>query len=208
MLHWIAAARARLVPRAVTAGAVLVDIGCGGGLFAPHAHALGYRHIGMDVTGSALRIAGEHGARGVRADALSLPLADASADVVLAGEILEHVQDMKACAVEACRVVRPGGALVLDTIASTWLARALVVTVAEHLPGGPPPGLHDPALFVDRRELQAVCSQHGVDLVFTGLRPSIVSVLAWLVRARPQARMVPTFWTAVLFQAWGVKKPS
>ena len=34
-----------------------------------------------------------------------------------AGEILEHVPDLRAAVAEACRVLRPGGTLVLDTIA-------------------------------------------------------------------------------------------
>ncbi|HET9061393.1 MAG TPA: methyltransferase domain-containing protein [Acidimicrobiales bacterium] len=208
MLHWIAEARARLVPPAAAQGKVLVDVGCGGGLFAPHAARLGYRHIGVDITGSALRVAGEHGTHALRANVLALPLADGCADVVVAGEILEHVVDMRACAREACRVLRPGGTLVVDTIASTWLARVLAVSVAERIPGGAPRGLHDPALFVDRRVLRTVCAGEGVDLVFKGLRPSFISVLAWLAGRRPSARMVPTPWTSVLFQAWGTKKPS
>ncbi len=56
MLHWIARARAALVPPATRDGAVLVDLGCGGGLLAPHVAGLGYRHVGVDlvrlVTGS------------------------------------------------------------------------------------------------------------------------------------------------------------
>ena len=36
MLHWIAEARSALVPPASRPGAVLVDIGCGGGPLAPH----------------------------------------------------------------------------------------------------------------------------------------------------------------------------
>jgi 2-polyprenyl-6-hydroxyphenyl methylase / 3-demethylubiquinone-9 3-methyltransferase len=35
MLHWIAAARAALIPEATRPGAVLVDLGCGAGLLAP-----------------------------------------------------------------------------------------------------------------------------------------------------------------------------
>ena len=49
MLHWLAAARAALIPPAPRAGAVLVDLGCGAGLLAPHVAPLGYRHVGWDV---------------------------------------------------------------------------------------------------------------------------------------------------------------
>jgi len=49
MLHWIAAARARLVPPATHPAAVLVDIACGGGLMGPYVGSLGYRHVGLDL---------------------------------------------------------------------------------------------------------------------------------------------------------------
>jgi 2-polyprenyl-6-hydroxyphenyl methylase/3-demethylubiquinone-9 3-methyltransferase len=205
MLHWIAEARAALVPPARAPGAVLVDAGCGGGLLAPHAARKGYRHLGVDLTGSALRQAAEHGVTPVRGDVTALPLASESAEVVCAGEILEHVADPAAVVAETCRVLRPGGTLVVDTIAATRLARLLVVPVAERVPGGAPPGLHDPALFVDRRRLVEACARHGVELRLRGLRPSLPALAAWRAGRRPAARMVPTWSTSVLFQGWGVK---
>ena len=46
-LHWLATSRAEHIPPA-TPGEVLVDLACGGGLMAPHAARLGYRHVGVD----------------------------------------------------------------------------------------------------------------------------------------------------------------
>jgi len=107
---------------------------------------------------------------------------------------------------EACRVLRPGGVLVVDTLAATMVARLLVITVAERIPGAAPPGLHDPALFVDRKVLVAECARHGVRLQLTGLRPSLWSVLRWLLRRNtPAVTMVRTWSTAVLFQGRGTK---
>jgi 2-polyprenyl-6-hydroxyphenyl methylase/3-demethylubiquinone-9 3-methyltransferase len=206
MLHWIAAARARLVPPAARPGAVLVDMGCGGGLLAPHVAGLGYRHIGVDLTRSALALASAHGVEAVRGDVAALPVADSVADVVCAGEILEHVVDLPRVVAEACRVLRPGGTLVVDTIASTRLAAWLVVRVAERLPGAAPPGLHDPALFVDRGRLVAECARRGVDLRLRGLRPSLAGMVAFKAGLAPSARMVPTRPTTVLFQGWGTKR--
>ena len=40
--------------------------------------------------------------------------------------------------------------ILLDTLADTALSRFLAVTIGERVPGGPPPGVHDPALFVNR----------------------------------------------------------
>lgn len=206
MLHWIAAARSALVPPAERRGAVLLDVACGGGLLAPHVDHLGYAHVGVDLSPAATRIAREHGlAAVVRGDVNRLPFADGSADVVVAGEILEHVPDLDRAVAECCRVLRPGGTLVLDTVAATWLARLLVVTVAERVPGAAPRHIHDPALFVDRRALVRECTRHGVRLRMNGLRPSIVALVAWLVRRRREVAMVPTRSTAVLFQGVGVK---
>jgi len=206
MLHWLAAARAALVPKATRPGAVLVDLGCGGGLMAPHVARLGYRHIGVDLTESALRLATTHGIATIRADVRHVPLADACADVVTAGEILEHVPDMAAAVGQACRLLRPGGLLVVDTLADTALSRLVAVTLAERMPGGPPPGIHDPALFVNRKELVAACARHGVALALRGIRPSMVGTARWLAGRADTVRMVPVPTTAVLFQGIGRKE--
>jgi 2-polyprenyl-6-hydroxyphenyl methylase/3-demethylubiquinone-9 3-methyltransferase len=207
MLHWLAAARAELLPPAAVAGPVLVDLGCGGGLMAPHARRLGYEHVGVDLTASALAAAASHGVRAVRADVRRVPLRDAAADVVCAGEILEHVTDPDAVVAEACRVLRPGGRLVIDTIAATRLAVLLAVEVAERLPGAAPPGIHDPALFVDRDRLVAAAAAGGVALRLRGVRPVARDLLSWALGGRSGVRMKGTFTTAVLFQAWGEKEP-
>jgi len=205
MLHWIAAARARHVPPATRSGSLLVDVACGGGVLAPHVAGLGHRHVGVDLSASAVRVAREHGVRVVRGDAQRLPFADAVADVVVAGEVLEHVPDLAAAVAEATRVLRPGGTLVVDTIAATWWGRFSSVTVGERVPAGPPQRLHDPALFVDRDRLRALAAAAGVPLTFVGLRPSVLDYLRWLAGRKDAVRMLPTRVTAGLFQAYGTK---
>jgi 2-polyprenyl-6-hydroxyphenyl methylase/3-demethylubiquinone-9 3-methyltransferase len=205
MLHWLAAARAALLPPAGRPGALLVDLGCGGGLLAPHVAALGYTHVGVDVVDSALRSARAHAVTPIKGDVLHLPLGDGCADVVVAGEILEHVRDLDAAVTEACRLLRPGGLLVLDTIAATAVARFLAVTVAERVPGVPR-GIHDPALFVDRVRLVGLCARAGVPLSLRGIRPSAPQLVRWLVRRRGSVDIVPSASTAVLFQGWGIKE--
>jgi 2-polyprenyl-6-hydroxyphenyl methylase/3-demethylubiquinone-9 3-methyltransferase len=204
MLQWIAEARARLVPPPVRDGALLLDLACGGGLLAPHVH--GYRHVGLDLSATALPQARAHGVVPVRGDVLHLPFADRVADVVVAGEVLEHVTEPLGLVAEACRVLRPGGTLVLDTIAATWWGRFSAVTVGERIPAGPPKRLHDPALFVDRCALVAAAARCGVHLTLSGLRPSALDYLAWLAGRKPAVRMLATRSTAGLFQAHGVKE--
>ncbi|MFI6758491.1 methyltransferase domain-containing protein [Micromonospora sp. NPDC050417] len=225
MLHWLAAARAGLVPAATRPGAVLVDVGCGAGLLAPHVANRGYRHVGVDLTRSALAQAAGHGVAAVNGDAAALPLVDRCADVVAAGELLEHVPDWRAAVAEACRVLKPGGTLVLDTLNDTVLSRLVAVRLAERV-RGVPRGIHDPRLFVDARALVAECARHGVALRVRGIRPAVPGLLRWLVhqaalngsgriggagdggagRRRSAPRIVPTWSTAVLYQGRGVKR--
>ncbi|HET9516938.1 MAG TPA: methyltransferase domain-containing protein [Actinoplanes sp.] len=215
ILHWLAAARAALVPPAARAGAVLVDAGCGGGLLAPHVQRLGYRHVGVDVRRSGLEQASARGIVAVTGDVTALPLADGCADVVVAGEILEHVTDLPAAVAQLCRVLRPGGLLVLDTVNATALGRFVTVTVGERLPGIPR-GIHDPDLFVCPARLTALCARHGVRLRVRGLRPTVTGLLRWLVlprsptvgsaAGRPLGAMVAMRSTAVLYQGLGLKQ--
>jgi 2-polyprenyl-6-hydroxyphenyl methylase/3-demethylubiquinone-9 3-methyltransferase len=205
MLHWIAAARARLVPEATRADSLLLDLACGGGLLAPHVVGKGHRHVGLDLSSTALPQARAHGVTPVRGDVLRLPFADEVADVVVAGEVLEHVREPLELVSEACRVLRPGGVLVLDTIAATRWGRFLSITVGERIPAGPPPRLHDPALFVDRCALVDGARRCGVELQLTGLRVSALDYLAWLAGRKPEVRMLPTRSTAGIFQAAGRK---
>ncbi|MFC4146679.1 class I SAM-dependent methyltransferase [Micromonospora mangrovi] len=214
MLHWLARARAALVPPATRPGALLVDLGCGAGLLAPHLAGKGYRHVGVDLTRSALRQAAEHGVTVVNGDATAVPLADGCADVVSAGELLEHVPDWRRAVAEACRLLRPGGLLVLDTLNDTLLARLVAVEIGERLPAVPR-GIHDPRLFVDARALVAECARHGVDLRVRGVRPELRGTAGWLFRRMrgrsadrlggTGPRIVPTRSTAVLYQGRGVR---
>lgn len=206
MLHWLATARGALVPPAPHADAVLVDLGCGAGLLAPHLEGKGYRHIGVDLSLEALRQAAEHGVLAVQGDALAVPLPDACAEVVVAGEILEHVTDLPRAVAEACRLLRPGGLLVIDTLAATALCRFLAIGVAERIPRIATRGVHDPALLVDREVLVKECAKHGVALELRGIRPSMADFALWLLHRRSTVRMIPVPTTAVLFQAWGRKR--
>jgi 2-polyprenyl-6-hydroxyphenyl methylase / 3-demethylubiquinone-9 3-methyltransferase len=205
-LHWLAASRARHVPPAPHPDAVLVDLACGGGLMGPHVARLGYRHIGVDIGLRGLELAREHGVTPVRGSVLAVPLADGCADVVLAGEILEHVEDHEGVLTECARLLRSGGTLVLDALAAGRLSTLINVHLLERLPGGPPRGMHDPALFVDRRRLLAAADRVGLDLELVGLRPSMREAIAWRLGRRDMVRMKPIRSTAVVFAGYGRKR--
>jgi 2-polyprenyl-6-hydroxyphenyl methylase/3-demethylubiquinone-9 3-methyltransferase len=205
-LHWLAAWRAEQIPPAVEDGALLVDLGCGGGLMGPYVGERGYVHVGVDIGLPGLRLARDHGVAPVCGSALEVPLADGCADVVLACEILEHVEDDVAVLAECARLLRPGGLLVLDTLAATWFSVLVNVHLLERIPGGPPRGLHDPALFVDRRALMAAADRLGLDLRLMGLRPSMREAIGWKLGRRDLVTMKSHRWTGNVFAGIGRKR--
>src|SRR5690606_38674699 len=102
----------------------LLDLGCGMGTFTIEAAGRGARAIGVDPAPAAVRAAravaaAERAERAhfIRADAARLPVHEASADVVLAADLTEHLDDVTLARIlrEAGRVLRAGGRLVLYT---------------------------------------------------------------------------------------------
>ena len=96
---------------------VAVDLGCGLGTEASFLAASGWAAIGVDLSAAAVRAAAasEAGARFMRADALALPLRDASADLLIDRGCFHYVgaADRARYAREARRVLRRGGKFLL-----------------------------------------------------------------------------------------------
>jgi SAM-dependent methyltransferase len=61
-----------------------------------------------------------------------LPFEDASCDVVLAGEIIEHIVDTESFLCEIRRVLRPGGAVVLSTPNILWWKHRLALLAGRY----------------------------------------------------------------------------
>ena len=93
------------------AGKRVLDVACGAGFGLEMLRAAGACAIGVDLDFAPLR----GSRRQVQADAARLPLADASMDVIVSFETIEHVPDARALVHELRRVLRPGGVLVLST---------------------------------------------------------------------------------------------
>src|ERR1700680_1940355 len=106
-------------------GKTVVDIGCGGGLFAEEFAKLGAQVIGVDPSAASLATARSHAAgAGWRIDYREgsgerLPLDDASVDIACCVDVLEHVRALDAGISETARVLRPGGVYLFDTINRT-----------------------------------------------------------------------------------------
>lgn len=125
--HWWFAGRRAIVfdqVRQAINGAVrprILDIGCGTGRNLVELDQIGAA-VGLDLESRALQLCRRRGDRPlVQACAESLPLRSESFDLVLALDLLEHLDDDLAGAREMLRVLRPNGIFVASVPAYTWL---------------------------------------------------------------------------------------
>jgi len=99
----------------------VLDVGCGAGAQAKYWLDSGHRYWGLDINQPLIELARERSRReGLDAgfevgSATELPYADASMDVCVMPELLEHVQDWQSCVNEAVRVLRPNGLIYINT---------------------------------------------------------------------------------------------
>ena len=146
-----------------------MDVGCGTGNAALLAAERGARVIGVDPAERLLEVASDRAragglkARFIRGEAGSLPLPDASADVLVSVFGVIFAPDAGAAAAEMARAVRSGGRIVL----SAWLPDGALFDVmrarAEALAGDTPVA---PAPFAwhDRDALSGAFAPHGFSL--------------------------------------------
>ena len=89
----------------------VLEVGAGTGANLPVLDALGVRQVvGCDVSAEALRYSARgHAGPLAAADAVRLPFKDSSFDLVMAADVIEHLEDDSAALAEFVRVLKPGG---------------------------------------------------------------------------------------------------
>ena len=98
-------------------GKRVLDAGCGVGYGCEILASGGSLALGVDNDAGAIRRASESCSRAVFAcgDCTALPVADGSFDLVVAFEVIEHLDHWDRLLREAARVLAPGGAFVVST---------------------------------------------------------------------------------------------
>ncbi len=153
-------------------GAAVLDIGCGGGLFAEALAGLGCQVTGVDPSRRSIEAARQHAAQQGLSVAYqvgrgeALPLQDERFDIACCCDVLEHVEDVDAVLAESARVLKTGGLFLYDTINRTWMSRFFMIGIFQQWRWTRivPPGLHDWQRFIKPAEL-------GAALIRQGLRP-------------------------------------
>jgi methionine biosynthesis protein MetW len=158
-------------------GRKALDVGCGDGArYGARVRESGVEIHGVDISEVAVEAAR---ARGVDARVASLgeplPFADASFDVVICLEVLEHLVDPAAVVHEINRVLKPGG-LALLSVPNTafWTTRAELVFAGRFNPRGSPVTQRafpwrDPHLrFFNLASIEAMLAEGGLTVVRKG----------------------------------------
>ena len=153
------------------AGLRILDVGCGGGLLSEPLARRGGQVVGIDASPGNVAAAQRHAAsQGVAVDyRLGDPdqaLGPAeSFDLVLALEVVEHVQDVAAFVGTVAQRVAPGGLLLASTIDRTWKSFIFAIVGAEYVLRVLPRGTHQWQRFVRPAELAAAASRAGLQQI-------------------------------------------
>lgn len=101
------------------AGESVLDVGCSVGMVLNSMNAIyGTRGVGVDFSRAAVRAASSYNPCGNEyyvADALRLPVRDATFDIVISYGVIEHVSDPVTMTGEIARVLKPGGRVLIYT---------------------------------------------------------------------------------------------
>jgi SAM-dependent methyltransferase len=103
LAHWLRAEAAGLAGRQVR----ILDVGCGPKPYFPFFEDVASEYVGVDVV--------ENPAAELRGAVEALPVEDASFDLVLCTQVLEHADDPAKAVAELRRVTRPGGRVLAST---------------------------------------------------------------------------------------------
>jgi SAM-dependent methyltransferase len=92
---------------------VILENGCGVGMYVEHLAPLGGQIYGLEYDFERAAQAGRRSPNIVNAAGETLPYPDASFDLILSHEVLEHVADDRLAVREMIRVLKPGGMAVI-----------------------------------------------------------------------------------------------
>lgn len=128
----------RLLDKALRPGDLVLDVGCGTGLITRQVHRRSPKTLALDLNRWALlRCGGNPHPVAMQGDAEALPIQDSSVDLLIATEVIEHLESPARAASEIFRVCKQGGRCVgsVPTTSKVWkLRRHLTLTCAANEP--------------------------------------------------------------------------
>lgn len=141
-------------------GLLILDVGCGGGLLSEALHKNGAKVVGIDAVEKNIRIAEKHAQQmGLGID-YRHTTADQMAqykdqyDVVVALEVIEHVDNPQKFIADLSKLTKGGGLVFTSTINRTLMSLICAKYGAEYVLKLLPKGTHEWKKFVKPEEMQ------------------------------------------------------
>jgi SAM-dependent methyltransferase len=147
---------------------MLLDAGCGSGLFSFIANKKGAKVTGIDAAPGLLTVANKRnpGIRFLEEDLEALPFADDSFDFVTAFNSLQYAGSFEHALKEVGRVLKPGGklAIAIWDKPETSDAVHILKSIAALLPP-PVPGTPGPFALSEDGKMEALCQAAGLQVL-------------------------------------------
>ena len=161
-------------------GVRVLDVGCGAGLFSEGLARMGAEVIGIDPCIDNISAARMHAEGDGELESLTYLLTtieDHSQslldkyDVVVASEVIEHVDNQELFLEKCSAVIKPSGSIFLTTENKTFLSWVVMILGAEYVLGLMPRGTHQWQKFIAPERISEVLAQAGCETkLVQGLR--------------------------------------
>ena len=164
-------------------GLECLDIGCGGGILSERLSRLGARVTGIDASESSINVAKQHSIKSrLKINYRCITTTDLlkngkekylnKFDIVIASEVIEHVNERKVFLSDISKLCRSGGLVVFTTINKSFLGIILGKFFAENILNVVPKNTHNPEKFISPQELSSEAQEHNIILDnFVGFIP-------------------------------------
>ncbi|HQS83758.1 MAG TPA: bifunctional 2-polyprenyl-6-hydroxyphenol methylase/3-demethylubiquinol 3-O-methyltransferase UbiG [Alphaproteobacteria bacterium] len=171
MLHQLNPLRVQYIKNALRGelkGLKILDVGCGGGILAEPLARLGANVTGLDVVLENIEVASRHAeAEGLKIQYKALSLEDylkttpSKFDVVLALEVLEHVENPKYFLETCASALKEEGSLFVSTFHRTAKSYLLGIVMAEYVLKWVPKKTHHWTQFLKPSEIYEALREDG-----------------------------------------------
>jgi SAM-dependent methyltransferase len=148
---------------------MLLDAGCGSGMFSHMAIRAGADVIGVDAASGLLEVARQRNPKNnfLEEDIEALPFAPNSFDVVTAFNSFQYAGNFEGAVAEAKRVLKPRGRLVIGIWDKPEASEATTIlkAISTLLPP-PPPGTPGPFALSEEGKMESVFETAGLKLLY------------------------------------------
>ena len=154
----------------VLKGLKILDVGCGGGISSEPFARMGAKVTGIDLSSELIRVAKQHSRKMnlnieyLHRNIKTIVDENKKYDVVVALELLEHVNNLSNFCELLGRCVHSKGLIILSTINKTALSHLLVIKLAEDVFNKLPRGTHNFKKFIKPEGLSKIFKRSGFEI--------------------------------------------